>query len=208
MTDRIPARSPGPHPTPDQLYAARRGPRTAEAERHLAHAALCAVCSEELARQEAFDDPEPVSPRALEEAWDRFGRSAPAIRRPSRTGPALALAATLAAAAAGLGIWLNRAPVPEDVTRNGGETAGAWQPSGALAAPPADFVFPAPDGAPRRVMVFDGERSYSWTSPPAAGGRIAFPETERRKLRPGVEYFWTVVEDESGEAARSFRIRK
>jgi hypothetical protein len=206
MTDRIPARSPGPHPAPEQLYAARRGPRTAEAERILAHAALCAACSEELARQEAFDSPEPVSPRALEEAWSRFGRSAPA-RRPSRAGPALALAATLAAAA-GLGIWLSRPPVPEDVTRGAGETAGAWQPGGDLDAPPAAFVFPAPDGAPRRVTVFDAGRSYSWTSPPAAGGRIAFPEAERRKLRPGVEYYWTVVGEEAGEEARSFRIRQ
>jgi hypothetical protein len=206
MTERIPARSPGPHPTPEQLYAARRGPRTAEAERHLAHAALCAVCSEELVRQEAFDDPEPVSPRALEEAWGRFGRSAP-VRRPSRTGPALALAATLAACAAGLGVWMtNRAPIPEDVTR-GEETAGAWQPTGALDAPPVSFVFPGPDATPRRVLVFDGERSYSWTSPPAAGGRIAFPEAERQKLRPGVEYFWTVVGN-GDQAARSFRIRK
>jgi hypothetical protein len=207
MTERIPARSPGPHPTPEQLYAARRGPRTAEAQRHLAHAALCAVCSEEMLRQESFDEPEPVSPRALEEAWDRFGRSAPA-RRPSRTGPALALAATLAACAAGLGLWMtNQAPLPEDVTRGGEEMAGAWQPTGTLAAPPADFVFPSPNGAPRRVMVFDGERSYSWTSPPAAGGRVAFPDAERRKLRPGVEYFWTVVGN-GDQAARSFRIGK
>lgn len=207
MTDRIPARSPGPHPTPEQLYAARRGPRTAEAERTLAHAALCAACSEEFMRQEAFDDPEPVSPRALEEAWNRFGRNVPDRRR-SRTGPAFALAATLAACAAGLGIWLNRGPVPEDVTRGSGETAGTWQPDGTLDVSPVEFVFPAPDRAPRRVTVFDGERIYVWTSPPAAGGRIAFPEAERRKLRPGVEYYWTVVGDESSEAARSFRIRK
>jgi len=207
MTERIPGRSPGPHPAPEQLYAARRGPRTAEAERHLAHAALCAVCSEEMVRQETFDNPEPVSPRALEEAWDRFGSSAPA-QQPSRAGPAFALAATLAACAAGLGLWLNRTPVPDDVTRGGVETAGAWQPGGTLDAPPAELVFPAPDGAPRRVMVFDGERSYSWTSPPTAGGRVILPEAERRKLRPGVEYYWMVVGDESGEAARSFRIRK
>jgi hypothetical protein len=208
MTERIPARSPGPHPTPEQLYTARRGPRTTEAERHLAHAALCAVCSEEMLRQEAFDEPEPVSRGKLEEEWARFGRGIP-TRRPSRTGPALALAATLAACAAGLGMWMtNRAPVPEDVTRGGEEeTAGAWQPTGTLDAPPADFVFPPSNGAPRRVMVFDGERSYSWTSPPATSGRIAFPEAERRKLRPGIEYFWTVVGN-GDQAARSFRIRR
>jgi hypothetical protein len=39
-------------------------------------------------------------------------------------------------------------------------------------------------------------------------GRIAFPETERQRLRPGVQYFWTVVGGAGEEpAAQSFRIR-
>src|SRR4051794_6711965 len=52
MADSVlPARPPGPHPTPEQLYRARNSPRTAEAERWLAHAGACALCTEELLRQ-------------------------------------------------------------------------------------------------------------------------------------------------------------
>jgi len=72
----IPRRPPGPHPTPEQLYRARRGPRTAEAERWLAHAAACAACTEELLHLEAFDEPDPVSPGRLADAWERFAQSA------------------------------------------------------------------------------------------------------------------------------------
>lgn len=72
----IPRRPPGPHPTPEQLYRARRGPRTSEAERWLAHAAACAACTEELLRLEAFDEPDAVSPGRLADAWGRFGKQA------------------------------------------------------------------------------------------------------------------------------------
>jgi hypothetical protein len=129
----LPGRPAGPHPTPEQLYRARRGLRTSEAERWLAHAAACATCSEELLRQEAFDAPEEVSPRRLETAWERFNEKvdreerapmAPvipfgsgSIRVPKAT-PATAvprsrhrtpwmatLAAAAVAAAVGLGVW-------------------------------------------------------------------------------------------------------
>lgn len=205
MANSIPQAAPGPHPTPDQLYKARRGPRDPMAEGVLAHAALCARCSEELVHQEAFDTPEPLSPRAIEAAWARFGepREAPApVRRP-RLAPAFALAATLAGAL-GLGVWVANRPGEVDVVRGGEEAAGDWTPSGVLAAPPAEFAFPDPDGELRSVTVFDGSGSYSWTSEPAPGGRIAFPDTERSKLRPGVEYFWTVVGEDA--PARTFRI--
>jgi hypothetical protein len=54
--------------------------------------------------------------------------------------------------------------------------------------------------------MFDAARSYSWTSLPTAGGWIAFPQVERKKLRPGVTYFWSVLEEENAPA-RSFRLR-
>jgi hypothetical protein len=78
----VPGRPPGPHPTPEQLYRARRGPRTAEAERWLAHAAACASCTEELLLLEAFDEPDAVSPGRLADAWERFGQPAARPRQP------------------------------------------------------------------------------------------------------------------------------
>ena len=206
MNDPIPARAPGPHPTPEQLYAARRGPRTAEAERWLDHAAVCAVCSEEILRQEAFDAPEPMAARDIQAAWARFG-GPPAVHRPPQRSPVLALAAVLALCVLGLGLWVALRPAvqpPDDVTRSGGPVAGTWRPEGSVEAPPAEFVFPDPGGEARRITVYDAVQSYVWTSPPAVDGKVAFPEEERKKLRPGVEYFWTVVGEEG--AARSFRI--
>lgn len=204
MNDPIPVRAPGPHPTPEQLYAARRGPRTVEAEQHLAHAAVCALCSEELLRQEAFDAPEPMSAHDVETAWARFG-GPPAVHRPQRRSPVLALAAVLALCVIGLGVWLAiRPPALDDVIRGEDPIAGAWSPEGSLAKPPGEFVFPDPGGEARRITVYDATQSYVWMSPPAMGGKVAFPEEERRKLRPGIEYFWTVVGEEG--AARSFRV--
>lgn len=208
MTDLVQLRQAGPHPTAEQLYRARRGPRAAEAERVLLHAAACALCSAEMARQEAYDAPEALPPAAVEAAWERFGRE-PEIRRPADRTPTLALAATLAICALGLGVWMaERRPETADVERGAPATTAGWEPSGILNSPPAAFTFPAPAGEPRRIRVFDAAQSYTWTSEPATGGRIAFPETERRRLRAGVEYFWTLLDGPEGAAARSFRIRR
>jgi hypothetical protein len=252
MTENVPAsHPPGPHPAPEQLYRARRGPRTSEAERWLAHAAACALCTEEMLRQEAFDAPEPVAADRLAAAWKRFSKTPapratpaplpplapvipitrpinrlasiaqplgrPPLSSPGRTGRAgLGLAAALVTAVVGLGLWghtqapqISQAPpAPQAPTlRGAAEPSGTWQPSGLLDAPPTEFRFPAsPDGEPRRVTVFDAPRSYSWTSRPAAGGRVAFPAAEQKKLRRGVDYFWTVI-DEENAAVRSFRLR-
>jgi len=222
MTESIPRRPKGPHPTPEQLYAARRGPRDAAAERVLAHAFGCARCSEELARQEAFDQPEPLRAGDLEAAWQRFGAAqyptaapAPAAARSAvRRTPLYALAAALLVCALGLGLWqLRPRPAALDVERSDGtagdleEFAVDRQPVGTLAAPPEAFVFSSPAGEPRRVRVFDETQSYTWTSAPTVGGRIVFPETERQRLRPGAQYFWLVLggDDDQG-AAQSFRI--
>jgi hypothetical protein len=206
------------HPTPEQLYSARRGPRGAVAERHLAHAATCAECAEELARLEAFDAPDAVPSAQLAAAWARFEQApAPAAApRPvhARPLPALALAATLAACVLGIGFLVdNRFAQPAgtagpggEPTRGVGEAAGLWSPAGLLGAPPAEIVFPAPDPEPRRVTVFDATGTYRWTSLPVSGGRIPIPRAEQQRLRPGVEYFWTILGGDQA-AARSFEIR-
>jgi hypothetical protein len=224
----LPDRPPGPHPTPEQLYRARRGPRSAEAERWLAHAATCATCTELLLHQEAFDAPDPVSPRHLAAAWERFGdpaaqtsgRIANVAKTPVRGFSwAGALAAAAVASVLGLGVWTasHSSPhAPQDPhsahpsntaasLRGSAEAAGDRQPSGILDAPPTEIVFPVPDGDAKRVTVFDAH-GYTWTSPPTANGRVPFPAAERQRLRKGVDYFWTVVGEE-GSVARSFRLR-
>lgn len=227
----LPDRPPGPHPTPEQLYRARRGPRTSEAERWLAHAAACAVCTEELLRQEAFDAPDAVPPRHLDAAWERFGKTAgsreedsplaevipiapiappgTASRTAVRRLPwATALAAAGITAVVGLGVWTStRAPQASHLAlRGGAAAAGDRQPSGLLDAPPTEIVFPASGGDAKRVLMFDESHKYIWTSPPTTNGRVPFPAHERQRLRKGVEYFWTVVGEE-GNGAPSFRLR-
>lgn len=205
----IPARPPGPHPTPEELFAAHQRPEAPESEPVLAHAAVCARCSEELLQLEAFTVPEPLPAARIEAAWKRFGPPpAPARRSRAFSRPFLALAAGLAACALGLGIWstqkpssLSAPPPPVDVVRGGPETGGVWLPTGPLAEAPTEIVFPA-GPEPQRVLVFDGA-SYRWTSEPTTEGRIVFPEEERKKLKPGVEYFWTLTTGQE-TAARSF----
>ena len=208
----LPIRPPGEHPTPDQLYRARRGPRTAEAERWLSHAVACAVCTEELMRQEAFDAPEPVAARRLAAAWERFGESAESPRSRARRRMAwpragLALAAMLAVALLGVGVWARLyAPEGANGLLRGGTQTGMWRPSGLLIAPPAEFVFPVPPGETRRVFMHDASRHYTWTSPPTSDGRVPFPAAERQRLQKGVDYYWTVVDD-SGAEAQKFRVQ-
>jgi hypothetical protein len=215
MIDPIPLRPAGPHPTPDELYRARLAPDDPAAERLLRHAAGCALCSAELARQESFDQPEPMPAAALDAAWQRFRRGEPAAaplirRRQARWTPALALAATLTVCVLGLGIWtMQRGHQEDDALRGSVEAAvtAGWSPSGLLKAPPAEFTFPQPGEGPRRVKVFDATQSYEWTSEPTLGARIAFPPAEQQRIKPGAQYFWTVVGGSGeGTATQSFRI--
>lgn len=208
MTDPIPMRPSGPHPTPEQLYLAR-GRQDEDAQRILRHAAGCAQCSVELARQEAFDAPAAMPAGDLEAAWERFGEEPEARpRRPAYRSPVFALAATLAVCIVGLGLLTTKLGLQDADVERGALSRGTveGQPSGLLDAPPAVFTFPAPKDETRRVRVFDAAQDYTWTSQPTAGGRIVFPESERRRLRPGVRYFWTVLDGEE-DAARSFRVR-
>ena len=167
--------------------------RDAEAERHLAHAAVCALCSEELLHMEAFDNPEPLAQERLGAAWDRFGQAPAPRRRPPFLWVAYAAAALLAVSI-GLGLWRAAQPPAGDGLRGGGESqAAVFQPVGTLAEPPREIVFPRQGSTPLQVTVFDAERSYTWTSPAVTDGRVAVPEGERQKLQPGVQYYWTVL---------------
>ena len=220
MTEPILQRPPGPHPSVEELRRAYLDPEAPDAERILDHAALCAACSEELLHLEAFDQPEALPAERIEAAWRKFGppgASAAPVAAPSRGGalsrrPLWALAAAIAVGLLAVGLWpiakkATTVPPPEhpvDTTRGPVEAAGLWLPTGALAEAPREFRFPAEAG-PQNVMVFDSG-AYRWTSEPITGGRIPYPETERAKLKPGVEYFWTVL-GERETAARSFTIR-
>lgn len=231
MTDPTPRRPSGPHPSAEELYRASQGPRGADAEWVLAHAATCAACSEELLRLEAFDRPQPLPAAKLEAEWERFRQAvetpvaetptaetltwrAPRVeprRRRFLEPPVLALAATLAACALGLALWwtarpeVTPAPTQEDTLRGGQAEEDDFSPSGTLAVPPEKFLFPAEDGAPRRVLLFEANGSHRWTSQPTVGGEVQFPEEERAKLQPGVQYLWTVL-DGPTTIASSFRI--
>ncbi|HEX4959695.1 MAG TPA: hypothetical protein VF173_02565 [Thermoanaerobaculia bacterium] len=218
MTEPIPLRPVGPHPSPEEIYRVRKAKGAEGSEPVLLHVAGCALCSAEMARQEAFDHPEPMPSAALEAAWQRFNRGETEIRRPSRRTPLLALAATLAFCIVGSGIWMMEHKEQEagpgspeqgvDAYRGSVEATEGWVPSGPLAAPPAEFIFTTPDdGQPRQVKVFDAAQTYVWTSPPTRRRQVAFPETERQRLRPGAEYFWTVLGGEGEERATRFWIK-
>jgi hypothetical protein len=209
-------RPAGPHPTPAELMQAHRSPDAPSSAPVLDHAVLCAACSEELFRLEAFDSPEPLASGRLDAAWARFGAplEGQAARKASRR-PLFAMAAGLAASLLGGSLWVAThragersvppppAPDPAGAVRGGGELQGDWSPTGSQPHAPTEFVFPAQGF--QNVMVFDSAGSYRWTSEPVEGGHVAFPEAERSKLRPGVEYFWTVL-GERETAARSFTI--
>jgi hypothetical protein len=94
-----------------------------------------------------------------------------------------------------------------DVLRGGETNAGVFSPSGEISAPPTEFRFPRSGATDVRVSVFDAERHYVWTSPPARPGEsVTFPELERAKLAPDVTYSWTVLGEGATLPAQSFRI--
>ncbi len=206
---------PGPHPTPEELYRARHEAPSPETEAWLAHAALCAECSAELLRQEAFDHPEPLPAAQLDAAWERFtGRSPRAAVRPwrrwSRSG--LALAATLTAVFVGWLAYRAQQPIATSVgdgVRSGTTvpSAEAWAPVGTIDGPPRELRFPNAGRAALRVALFDAARSYAWTSEETRDDHVALPPAEQGRLQPGVEYYWTLLGAAAGDsAAQSFVI--
>ena len=200
MSDpEIPPLPPGPHPPPEALLSALREPGSAAGRKALDHAATCADCSEELVHAEAFLR---KSPGASAAAWGRFRSGA---RANGRRFPPWALAAAAAAVLAiGLPLLLRR-PAP-DVERGESSRLTLISPRGPLAAPPRTFSFRLPPGRTARVMVFDADRTFEWTSEPS-NGSVAFPGAERQRLKSGRDYFWTLVGTEGSAPVARFRIR-
>jgi hypothetical protein len=278
MTEpKIPPRPIGPHPTAEQLYLAvaaeRSGACSPADEEVFAHAASCADCSAEIAHLEAFEQPEPVAPMALDAAWQRFrqranptaadaeraGRVQPSARprqativpfptpssRPVATSSpwrytGWAAAATLAVGLS-LGFFLGTStvqtitPIPvapgpqiashtsptpgappggatpeiSDTQRGGTPlTTGEVAPTGRLDRAPTEIRFANPDHEPKRVLLFATEPPYQWQSPETIAERIEIPAAERAKLKPGVDYFWSVLDAEGESAAQTFRLSK
>ena len=206
----IPNKPFGPHPEAASLLNAHRTPSDPASLEVLGHAALCASCSEELAAIEAFDARPPdlfgAETRRARTAWTKFSGGPQPRRSTFGLMPALAMAAVLSLAVA-LAVFLPRREA--DVLRGGETSQGAFTPSGYVSAPPAEFRFPRSGGASVRVSVFDADKRYEWTSAPSSpGGPVAFPETERAKLRPGIVYTWVVLGDGSPLPARTFEIRR
>ena len=205
MNEIVLPKAPGEHPAPEALYRARQRPRSAEAEAILAHAALCATCAEEEMRQEAFDatgESAGMSERRVLEAWSRFGE--PARRRRLFVSPALLALAAAIVLGVGASLVLSNRGGKDDL--RGAGTAAELSPTGDLEEAPAAFRFPASSRAVS-VVVFDASRTYTWTSPAVTNGRVDLPEAERKKLAPGVEYFWTVMGGDRTIPSVTFRIK-
>ena len=198
----IPRSPRGPHPSPETLLAALRQPEDAAGREVLDHAVLCADCSLELVHLEAFLGSGREADPAIGDAWKRFRAARPARRR--RAFPAWALAAAAAAIAAIAVPLLVRRPAA-DVERGESAAATLLAPRGSLAAPPSRFSFRLPPGKKARVMIFDADRTFEWTSPPS-DGVVPLPDAERRRLRSGRDYFWTLVGTEGSAPVARFRI--
>jgi len=200
----------GPHPTLEEIDRARRGAGDPAAKEAIAHMALCARCTAEEYRLDAFDRAEPLSPRKADLEWARFGPPVRRMTRPSSAVswlPRLALAAAVVLAAAAVFLVSSRRG-PEPVRSvPSSKTIG---PQGVLDEAPRSFPV-GRRGA--KVFVFDAGRSYEWTSQASTGDRVEMPESERAKLKAGVDYYWTVLSDDAsnpgGEttASKRFRLR-
>jgi hypothetical protein len=201
MSDPVVPRSPrGPHPPPEALFSALREPGSAAGRAALDHAATCADCSEELVHAEAFLRRSGRGGSAA--AWERFRSGA---RTPRRRVPAWALAAAAAAVfAIGVPLLLRR-PAP-DVERGASSAVALVAPRGPLSAPPRTFSFRLPPGQTARMMLFDADRTFEWTSPPSSGS-VSLPDSERARLRPGRDYFWTLLGTEGSAPVARFRIK-
>lgn len=87
-------------------------------------------------------------------------------------------------------------------------TAGEVAPTGRLDRTPTEIRFANPDHEPKRVLLFATEPPYQWQSPETTAERVEIPAAERAKLKPGVDYFWSVLDAEGESAAQTFRLRK
>ncbi len=148
----------------------------------------------------------------LEAGWGRFqtGRMGLQAGRKGRVARR-SLGWALAAAALAIGVAIPvlrrgaRVATPPETERGAPNGIELVSPRGDLPAPPAVFVFRGPS-RPVRVTVFDASKSFAWTSAPASGGRVAFPESERRRLEEGRSYLWTIVGTDGPAPVATFRI--
>ncbi len=102
-------------------------------------------------------------------------------------------------------------PAGADVQRGGtspSPSAEDLSPTGRLDRAPTEIRFANPDHEPKRVLLFATDPPYQWQSPETTAERIEIPATERAKLKPGVDYFWSVLDAEGESAAQTFRLRK
>jgi hypothetical protein len=87
-------------------------------------------------------------------------------------------------------------------------TAGEAAPTGRLDRAPTEIRFANPDREPKRVLLFSTDPPYQWQSPETTAERIEIPAAERAKLKPGVDYFWSVLDAEGESAAQTFRLQR
>ena len=152
----------------------------------------------------------------LDAAWGRFQTGRTGLQagrkgrgRVARRSPGWALAA--AALAIGVAIPVLRrgarvATPPPETERGAPNGAELVSPRGDLPAPPAEFVFRGPSHPVQRHGLRRVPRPFAWTSAPASGGRVAFPESERRRLEEGRSYLWTIVGTDGPAPVATFRI--
>lgn len=98
-----------------------------------------------------------------------------------------------------------------DGTRGGPPPAagsGEVAPTGPLDRVPSEIRFANPGHEPKRILLFATDPPYQWQSPETTAERIEIPADERAKLKPGVDYFWSVLDAEGESAAQSFRLRE
>ncbi|MGH9442084.1 MAG: hypothetical protein ACRD16_07390 [Thermoanaerobaculia bacterium] len=203
---------PKVHPSPEELLEATRDGATREGadvsarQAILRHAAACATCSAETLHLAAFREPAPLSPGRAAAAWRNFGKLKTDDRHRRRRLSAwtLAFAAVIVGAIA-IVPFLQRLR-PPDRERGAGGEAVLLSPAGPLSAPPVEFVFQNASSRTVRVTVFDSGRNFDWTSAPTSAGRVVFPESERRLLKSGRQYFWTLIGSGEAGPVASFRI--
>ncbi len=145
--------------------------------------------------------------------------SRPATSRPWRQ-TAWAAAAMLAVGL-GLGFFLGTSnvqthpinpptrlgqPIPDGL-RGGTVPTGPAAPTGELDQIPTEIRFANPNREPKWVLLFATDPAYRWQSSETTGDRIELPAEERAKLRPNVDYFWSVIDADGESAAQTFRLR-
>ncbi len=97
-------------------------------------------------------------------------------------------------------------PIPDGL-RGGTVPTGPAAPTGELDQIPTEIRFANPNREPKRVLLFATDPAYRWQSPETTGDRIELPAEERAKLRPNVDYFWSVIDADGESAAQTFRLR-